>query len=185
MEGKKFLRADYRVPCDTRKHTIYRMYAGLMMLVSACRRCFPRLYGFRPDRSMPFSLAWSLLACLHAAKRNVACSARTNNRSRRLGWFGDPPVSHVMVVQGGYVFPLFSFSDDVRDGVSGDVGHFRLTGLHVSRPEAYFVVGVLCALPCPSWLMMFDEISDVRVRSRSPSSTCHGDPVFLEHGLNR
>lgn len=68
VDGKKFLRADYRVLCDTPKHTIYKIYAGLMMLVSACVR-FLCGYDLRRERSMPFSLAWSVLACLHDAQK--------------------------------------------------------------------------------------------------------------------
>lgn len=33
VEGESFLRADYSISCDTDKHTIFKVYAGVMILV--------------------------------------------------------------------------------------------------------------------------------------------------------
>lgn len=34
VEGESFLRADYRLSCNTTKHAWYRVYAGIMIVVS-------------------------------------------------------------------------------------------------------------------------------------------------------
>lgn len=36
VAGESFLRADYTLSCKTETHTFFRVYAGLMILVSTC-----------------------------------------------------------------------------------------------------------------------------------------------------
>lgn len=36
VEGESYLRADYGISCNTDKHVWYKVYAGIMILVSSC-----------------------------------------------------------------------------------------------------------------------------------------------------
>lgn len=35
VEGKSYLRADYNISCNTVTHTLYMVYAGIMVAVSS------------------------------------------------------------------------------------------------------------------------------------------------------
>ncbi len=37
VEGESFLRADFSLSCDSQKHKFYRVYAGIMIVVSVAR----------------------------------------------------------------------------------------------------------------------------------------------------
>ena len=47
VEGKSYLRADYSISCDTNLHTFFKVYSGLMIVVSSpvCLMSWPWACG--------------------------------------------------------------------------------------------------------------------------------------------